>query len=63
MDILLDNEHPFKLLQMQQINSCRLYLGVTYLSKIFNVSDTHLVDGINDSDTSNLQVMPLQDKI
>ena len=59
MDILLDNEHPFEITQMQQINSCRLYLGVTYLSEICNVSGTHLVDGINNGDTSNLQVIPL----
>ena len=63
MDILLDNDHSFDTVQMQQINSCRLYLGVTYLSEICNIKGTHLVDGINDGDTTNLLCTPLQDKI
>ena len=48
---------------MQQINSCRLYLGVTYLSEICNVKGTHLVEGIGDGDTSNLICTPLQKKM
>ena len=63
MDILLDHDHSFTTIQMQQINSCRLYLGVTYLSEICNIKGTYLVDGINDGDITNLFCTPLQDKI
>ena len=48
---------------MQQINSCQLYLVVTYLSEICNVKGTHLVESIGDGDTSNLICTPLQNKI
>ena len=63
MDILLYNDHSFTTVQMQQINSCQLYLGVTYLSEICNIKGTHLVDGINDGNITNLLYTPLQDKI
>ena len=63
MDLLINNDHAFTDLQMKQINSCRLYLGVMYLSEICNVDGTHIVDGICDGDISNLQCIPCQDKI
>ena len=58
MDRLLEYDHPFTEIQLRQINSCRLYLGVTYLSEISNITGTHLVSGIGDGDTSKLQCTP-----
>ena len=63
MDRLLEYDHPFTEIQLRQINSCRLYLGVTYLSEISNITGTHLVSGIGDGDTSKLQCTPLNEKI
>lgn len=63
MDILLKYGYPFDDIQMQQINLCQLYLGVTYLSEIFNVKGTHLIEDIGDEDTSSLECTPLQNKI
>ena len=63
MDILLDHQDSFTEIQMKQINSCRMFLGVTYLSKVCNINWTHLVDGICDGILSNLQCSPLDDKI
>ena len=63
MDKLLEYDYPLNEIQLRQINSCRLYLGVTYLTEISNVTGTHLVSGIGDGDTSMLQCTPLNKKI
>ena len=63
MDKVFQIDHAFNEIQLQQINSCRLFLGVTYLSEICNVNGTNLIPGIEDGDTSNLQCTPTLDKI
>ena len=56
MELLLTHDHAFTELQMRQINSYRLYLGVMYLSEICNVNGTHVVDVVRGTPTISMYI-------
>ena len=63
MDLLFQSELEFNEVQRKQINSCRLYLNITYLSEVCNIEGTHIIDGVYEGDKTNLICEPLQKSI